>query len=197
MGAMNRSPTPTECMLQLFMCNQCLFHEYMIFVLVHPHLPPRAPTVGADLSCPHITECTVWITVYNQCFTHVHPLWCVIAFIQFGVNGRDKSVPYAYGMYAAIVYVQSMFTPRTYDIYPRTPSFTPTYTHCREPIHRARISRNIWCGLSTHTNVYLRMPYILKCGSRAICTNKMWWYYVSWMWQQSLLSAHCFRANSA
>ena len=150
--------------------------------------------------------------------------------------------PYAYGMYAAIVYVQSMFTPRTYDIYPRTPIMicgciytirhetgtmnrsptptecvlqlfmcnqylstytqrlhprTPTYTHCREPIYRARISWNTRCGLSTHTNVYLRMPYILKCGSRAICTNKMWWYYVSWMWQQSLLSAHYFRANSA
>ena len=28
-------------------------------------------------------------------------------------DGRDESVPYAYGMYAAIVYVQSIFTPRT------------------------------------------------------------------------------------
>ena len=148
-------------------------------------------------------------------------------FTQFGVHGRDESVPYAYGMYAAIVYVQSMFIPRTYDIYPRTPimicgciytirhetgamnrsptpteytlrllrtpnmyprtrniyqrtpTLTPTYTHCREPIYRARILRNVRCGLSTHTNVYLRTPYILKCGSRAICTNKMWWYYVS------------------
>ena len=28
-------------------------------------------------------------------------------------------------MYAAIVYVQSMFTPRTYDIYPRTTNVYP------------------------------------------------------------------------
>ena len=42
-------------------------------------------------------------------------------FIQFGVHGHDKSDPYAYGMYAAIVYVHSIFTPRTRNIYPRTP----------------------------------------------------------------------------
>ncbi|WP_449304348.1 hypothetical protein [Prevotella pallens] len=30
--------------------------------------------------------------------------------------------PYAYGMCAAIVYVQSMFIPRTRNIYPRTPN---------------------------------------------------------------------------
>ena len=45
----------------------------------------------------------------------------MIAFIQFGVDGHDESVPYAYGMYAAIVYAQSMFIPRTRNIYPRTP----------------------------------------------------------------------------
>ena len=49
----------------------------------------------------------------------------MIAFIQFGVNGHDESDPYAYGMYAAIVYAQSMFIPRTRNIYPRTPMFTP------------------------------------------------------------------------
>ena len=51
-GAMNRSPTPTECTLQLFMHNQCLFHEYMIFVLVHPTFTPRAPTVGSRFIVP-------------------------------------------------------------------------------------------------------------------------------------------------
>ncbi|WP_276738073.1 hypothetical protein [Prevotella pallens] len=49
----------------------------------------------------------------------------MVVFIQFGVNGHDKSDPYAYGMCAAIVYVQSMFIPRTRNIYPRTPTFTP------------------------------------------------------------------------
>ena len=95
-GRDKSAPTPTECTLLLFMYNQCLFHEHVIFTHVHQRAPtftPRASTVGADLSCPHITEYTVWITVYNQCFTHVHPLWCVVAFIQFGVNGRDKSAP--------------------------------------------------------------------------------------------------------
>jgi len=70
-GAMNRSPTPTECTLLLFMYNQYLHHEHVIFTHVHQRLH------------------------------HVHPLWCVIAFIQFGVNGSDKSDPYAYGMYTA------------------------------------------------------------------------------------------------
>ncbi|MBF1451795.1 hypothetical protein [Prevotella pallens] len=48
---MNRSPTPTECMLQL---------------LRTPNVYPRTPTVGADSSCPHITECTVWIVHAHQ-----------------------------------------------------------------------------------------------------------------------------------
>ncbi|MBF1513707.1 MAG: hypothetical protein HXN90_07640 [Prevotella pallens] len=43
-------------------------------------------------------------------------------FTQFGVHGRDESDPYAYGMYAAIVYAQPMFIPRTRNIYPRTPT---------------------------------------------------------------------------
>ena len=65
-------------------------------------------------------------------FTHVHPTVIRGVIIQFGADGRDESDPYAYGMYAAIVYVQSMFTPRTRNIYPRTPTFTPrtpTFTH--------------------------------------------------------------------
>ncbi|WP_288326676.1 hypothetical protein [uncultured Prevotella sp.] len=35
-GRDESAPTPTECTLLLFMYNQCLFHEYMIFVLVRP-----------------------------------------------------------------------------------------------------------------------------------------------------------------
>ena len=66
-GAMNRTPTPTECMLQLFMYNQCLHHVHTIFIHVQPHLHPRAPTVGADLSCPHIMEHTLWIVHAHQC----------------------------------------------------------------------------------------------------------------------------------
>ena len=142
-GAMNRSPTPTECTLHI-------------------------------------------IHAYQRLPTYIH---CRGRFI----------VPAYYGMYGVDNRVQPMF-------YPRTPTVIRgcnlhnsvwtgainrplrlrnvrcglfTYTHCREPIYRARISWNTRCGLSTHTNVYLRTPYILKCGSRAICTNKMWWYYVS------------------
>ena len=44
-------------------------------------------------------------------FILVHPLGYGGAFIQFGADGHDESVPYAYGMYAAD--------------YPRTPTFTP------------------------------------------------------------------------
>ena len=66
----------------------------------------------------------------------------MIAFIQFGVNGHDESDPYAYGMYAAIVYAQSMFIPRTRNIYPRTPTFTPrTPTVMRDCIYTIRCER--------------------------------------------------------
>jgi len=40
-------------------------------------------------------------------------------------TGAINRRPYAYGMYAAIVYAQSIFIPRTRNIYPRTPTFTP------------------------------------------------------------------------
>ena len=109
-GAMNRSPTPTECTLLLFMYNQCLFHEHVIFTHVHQRLH------------------------------HVHPLWCVIAFIQFGVKRARWIGPYAYGMYAAIVYAQPMFIPRIYDICPRTPNCD---TGCNYTI---RCRRARWIG---------------------------------------------------
>ncbi|MEZ7711002.1 hypothetical protein [Prevotella pallens] len=118
---MNRTLCPRNVRCGLFMRNQCLFHEYMIFVLVHPTVirgviiqfgmdgrdesaptptecalrlftytniyprtpmfTPRAPTVGADLSCPHISECMLQLFMRNQCLFHeymifflVHPL---------------------------------------------------------------------------------------------------------------------------
>ena len=59
MGAMNRTPTPTECMLQLFMRNQCLFHVYTIFVPTsrcglssYTNVYPRTPTVGSRFIVP-------------------------------------------------------------------------------------------------------------------------------------------------
>ena len=55
------------------------------------------------------------------------------------MDGRDESVPYAYGMYAAIVYAQPMFIPRTRNIYPRTPTFIPrTPTVMRDCIYIIR-----------------------------------------------------------
>ena len=51
-GAMNRSPTPTECTLQLFMCNQCLHHVHVIFTHIHQGLHPRTPTVGSRFIVP-------------------------------------------------------------------------------------------------------------------------------------------------
>ncbi|WP_276737749.1 hypothetical protein [Prevotella pallens] len=47
----------------------------------------------------------------------------MIAFIQFGVNGRDESAPTPTECTLRIVYAQSMFIPRTRNIYPRTPTF--------------------------------------------------------------------------
>ena len=93
-GRDKSAPTPTECALRLFMYNQCLFHEHVIFTLVHPTFTPT------------YTHCDAWLYLHNSC-------------------ERARWIgPYAYGMYAAIVYVQSMFIPRIYDICPRTPTFT-------------------------------------------------------------------------
>jgi len=85
-GAMNRPPTPTECTLLLFMYNQCLHHEHVIF-------------------------------------THVHQLWCVIAFIQFGVNGHDESAPTPTECMLRIVHAHQCLSTYTH-IY-------TTCTHCR------------------------------------------------------------------
>ena len=55
-GRDESAPTPTECMLQLFMYNQCLFHEHTIFIHVQPHLHPRASTVGSRFIVPESSE---------------------------------------------------------------------------------------------------------------------------------------------
>ena len=147
-----RAPTVMRNCIYTIRCGRArligpyAYGMYAAIVLVHQCLP----------TCTH---CDAWLYLYNSC------------------RRARWIAPYAYGMCAAIVYVQSMFTPRTRNIYPRTPTFTPrastvgadlscphiteytlrivlvhqrlpTCTHCREPIYRARISRNIWCGHS-------------------------------------------------
>ena len=61
-GAMNRSPTPTECTLRLFMYNQYLHHEHVIFTHVHQRL--RAMNRPLRLR----------IVLVHQRLHHVHPL---------------------------------------------------------------------------------------------------------------------------
>ena len=51
-GRDESAPTPTECALRLFMYNQCLHHEHVIFVHVHQRLHPCAPTVGSRFIVP-------------------------------------------------------------------------------------------------------------------------------------------------
>ncbi len=68
-----------ECTLILFMCNQCLFHEYMIFVLVHPTVI-RGVIIqfgadGHDESAPTPTECTLQLFMRNQCLFHEHVIF--------------------------------------------------------------------------------------------------------------------------
>ena len=67
------------------------------------------------------TECTLLLFMYNQYLHHEHVI----------------------------------FTPRAL-------TFTPTCIHCREPIYRARISRNVCCGLSMYTNVYPRTSTVMR-----------------------------------
>ena len=58
-GAMNRSPTPTECMLQLLRTPNVYPRTRNIY--------PRTPTVGSRFIVPHITEHTLWIVHAHQC----------------------------------------------------------------------------------------------------------------------------------
>ena len=143
-GRDKSAPTPTECMLRIVHVHQlwCVV-AFIQFGMdgrdesapyaygMYAADCPRLPTVGADLSCPHITEYTLWITVYNQCLHHEHVIFThVHQHLPTCTHCRGRFIVPAYhGMYAAIVYVQPMFTPRTRNIYPRTPTFTPTFTH--------------------------------------------------------------------
>ena len=130
-------------------------------------------------------------------FILVHPLGYGVAFIQFGTDGSDKSDPYAYGMYAAIVYVQPMFIPRVHNICPNITlrivlvhQRLPTYTHCDACLYlhnsvrtgamnRPLRLRNVRCGLFMHnqclfhehvifTHVHQRLPTCTHCRGRFI-----------------------------
>ncbi|MBF1451104.1 hypothetical protein [Prevotella pallens] len=76
---MNRTLCPRNVRCGLFMRNQCLFHEYMIFVLVHPTVI-RGVIIqfgmdGRDESAPTPTECTLLLFMYNQCLFHVYTIF--------------------------------------------------------------------------------------------------------------------------
>ena len=122
-GAINRFPT--ECTLLLFMYNQYLHHEHVIFTPRALTFTPtcihcREPIYRARISRNVCCGLSMYTNVYPRTSTVMRDCIYIIR-----VNGRDKLVPYAYGMYSAIVYAQPMFTPRTRNIYPRTPMFTP------------------------------------------------------------------------
>ena len=169
-GAMNRSPTPTECTLQLFMRNQCLFHEHVIFTHVHQRLPTCTHCRGRFI-VPAYYGIHAADNRVQPMFIHVHQLWCVIAFIQFGVDGRDESAPTPTECTLRIVLVHQHL---------------PTCTHCDAWLHlynsvwtgainRPLRLRNTRCGLSSYTNVYPRTPivirgcnYTIRCETGAI-----------------------------
>ena len=121
-GRDESAPTPTECALRLF-----------TYTNIYPRTPmftPRAPTVGADLSCPHISECMLQLFMRNQCLFHeymifflVHPLWYggVICIIR--ADGHDKSTP-----------TPTECTLRIVHVHQHLPTYTNVYTtciHCR------------------------------------------------------------------
>ena len=93
------APTPTECALRI--------------IHVHQHLP----------TCTH---CDAWLHLYNSVWTGTMNRPLRLRNVRCGLftythcRGRFI-VPAYYGMYATIVYAQSMFIPRIYDICPRTP----------------------------------------------------------------------------
>jgi len=94
-GRDKSAPTPTECMPRIV-------YVQSMFTPRTRNIYPRTPMFTPRAS-----------TVMRGCIYTIR------------VDGRDESVPYAYGMYAATVYAQPMFIPRTRNIYPRTPMFTP------------------------------------------------------------------------
>lgn len=123
--------------------------------------PLRLRNVRYDCLCTTnvYSTCTQYLSQHHAAdcprtptFTHVHPLWCVIAFIQFGVDGRDESAPTPTECTLRIVHVhQCLF--HEHVIFTHVHQRLPTCIHCREPIYRTRILRNTRYGLFTHTNV--------------------------------------------
>ncbi|WP_276648722.1 hypothetical protein, partial [Prevotella pallens] len=71
-GRDESAPTPTECTLLLFMYNQCLFHEYMIFVLVHQRLPTCTHCRGGFIVPAYHGTHSVGISLFHLfCFSLV------------------------------------------------------------------------------------------------------------------------------
>ena len=103
---------------------------------------------------------------YSYLFTLAHPLWYVIAFIQFDMNGRDKSVPTPTECMLRIIHAYQRL---------------PTCTHCRDPIYRARILRNTRCELFTYTNIYPRTPTVRADLSCPHITEYMLWVFLSFI----------------
>ena len=116
-GRDKSAPTPTECTLRLFMHNQCLFHEHVIFTHVHQRLPTcthcREPIYRARIL--RNTRCG--LSSYTNIYPRTSIVICDCIYTIRCETGAMNRSPYAYGMYAAIVYAQ--------------PMFTPTCIHCR------------------------------------------------------------------
>ena len=144
-GAMNRSPKPTECALLLFMRNQCLFHVYTIFV------PTSCCGLATYNQCLFAnTHWDMWLHLYNSVWT--------------GTINRTPTPTEC--TLLLFMYNQCLF--HEYTIFVLVHQRLPTCTHCREPIYRARISRNTRYGLSTHTYIILvhlaRISRNTRCG---------------------------------
>ena len=75
-------------------------------------------------------ECALRLFMCNQCLFHVHPLGYVIAFIQFGADGRNKSAPTPTECTLLLfMYNQCLF--HEHVIFTHVHKRLPTCTHCR------------------------------------------------------------------
>ena len=139
-GRDESAPTPTECMLRLF---------------TYTHIYLRTPTVGADLSCPHIMEYTVWITVYNQCLSSYAHCDTWLHLYNSVWTGAINRPPTPTECALRIVHVHQCL---------------PTCTHCDAWLH---LYNSIWTGAMNRPlrlrNVHCDCPRITTFNPRTRC----------------------------
>ena len=176
-GRDESDPTPTECALRIVHAHQCLStYTHIYATCIHCRgrfiVPAYHGMYGVD-------------NRVQPMFILVRPLWCMIAFIQFGMDGRDESDPTPTECALRIVHAhQCLF--HEHVIFTHVHQRLPTCTHCREPIYRARILRNVRCG-------YFFVSLILFFICAIVSVHS--WYLILEVWHRLTSPPHWIKID--